>query len=214
MKRAFATLLCLLTICTGATVAGGSSEPCPQPIVKIKGPCPSPCPAAPACVCPAPVVVEKIVQAPAPAPEIRYVPTTVTVPGPTRVVREVVPDRRHGLVLPLSVFKVGPVKGAAVGLGYQFRNRMILSGQVVFADNGSVDTLNRTRVETYDLDSDGTSELPPHCTDGHGQDGVRNRHCRPSDDGETMVFRRSRSSSSERGRDTGAMLTLTIPLGR
>lgn len=222
MRRLLTALLFALTLCTGVAIA--ADEPCAIrhcPKGTACRPAPSPCPTVAPVPAPAPVVVEKIVQAPAPAPEIRYVPQVVVLPGKTETITRVVPDQRHGLMLPISAFKVGRIEGLAVGLGYQFRNRMILSGQIVGANSEEISTFTRINNTTTLVDSDGdgtVNDLPRHCTDGHGRDGEQNPHCQGGDDDDdpTPTYRRrvTSSSSSDHDRHLGAMVTLTIPLGR
>ena len=139
--------------------------------------------------------------------KIVYVPKVVQIAGPT-VTEYVDKDVAKGrYMIPVSAFKVGDVKGAAVGVGYQFRNRMVLSGQVVVADND----ISNTVVRTNNAVVVPTSDFPSHCNDGNGEDGTANSHCL-----ERTTSSRSSSShkSDNYGRDTGFMLTLTIPLGK
>jgi hypothetical protein len=221
MRTLVALLLALVTglPAQAATTAGC---PCPAP-KKVTRPAPKKKPAPPVApkggqdipvpIPPKPIVqikeVVKLIEVPVPGP-VRE----VQVPGPVVLVPE---TPRGRLVLPISAFKVGPTKGAAVGLGYQFRNRMILSAQAVLADSDSISSLTRANTLVTLTDSDGDGNLPSHCTDGHGRDGEHNPHCQGGDDDDpspTIQKRVSSSSSRDRDRDTGIMVTLTVPLGR
>ena len=224
MKTLIATLLMLCAL----PLMAATSEPCAIrhcPAGTSCRPAPTPCPPCPTLAsspCAQGGQDEPVPVPPAPKVEIRYVPVAVKVPvpGPERVTLVPTDVARGRFMLPLSVFKLNDVKGIGAGLGYQFRNRMVLSGQVLLADNDRVSTLTRTSVRTTVTDSDGDGEtpLPRHCGDGHGQDGSHNPHCQgggdPNDPPPVVTRRSTSSTSRNNNRDTGVMLTLTIPLGR